>query len=499
MSSFSLPSSYVERSEAICFDSISNADTQIERQSEVYRAVEYFLEVTQRTTVIDIGCGTARHLRNVMAAHHIGVDFSSNITWCRDYYGTWGEWREADFSQRSCLAIADLADERAVVVCAGVIEHLVDPCRVIDLLSACYARNAIVITSTPDRVRSWGADHRGPPPDPRHIREWALDEYVTCLATHGLPAVYAGYAPSNTVDREVKTIVTIHDASIERARVPLKREPRPVAILAAYNEIDVVEEVVDDLITQGCEIVAIDNWSDDGTWEVLQAMSAQRPSVIRVERFPASGPRQYYEWQPILVRKAEIAVNFPGRWIIHTDADELRRSPFPEMNVANALAVAERSGANRVNFQLINFRPVDSKPYRPGSLVTGFRYFEYGTRPGHFRQNKAWLQGTYKIDLASSGGHEAMFPGARDFPYRFLLRHYPIRSLDQGWQKVMVDRRPRWSTYEREHLGWHVQYDCFRRPSDFTWTAETLHTYDDLFWKEHGLLVLTDLMQRRMV
>jgi Glycosyl transferase family 2/Methyltransferase domain len=479
-------------------DNILHADTQRERQSEVYHAVEYFLEATQRTTVIDIGCGKARNLRNVKAAHHIGVDFLSNIAWCRDCYGTWGEWREADFSQRSCLAIADLADESAVVVCAGVIERLVDPCPVIDLLSACYSRNAIVITSTPDRARLWGADNWGPPPRRRHIRESALDEYVACLTSHGLPVVYAGYAPSNNIDREERPIVTIHDASIERARVPLEREPRPIAILAAYNEVDVVEETVEDLITQGCEVVAIDNWSNDGTWEVLQAMSARRPSVIRLERFPASGSGQHYEWQPILIRKAEIASNFPGRWMIHTDADELRRSPFPEMTIANALAVAQRCGANRVNFQLINFRPVDTKPYRPGSLSTGFRYFEYGTLPGHFRQSKAWLQGTNKIDLASSGGHEAMFSGARDFPYKFLLRHYPIRSLDQGWQKVMVDRRPRWSPYERKHLGWHVQYDGFRGRSDFTWTAEALHTYDDLFWKEHGLLVLTDLVQRRM-
>jgi SAM-dependent methyltransferase len=498
MPSFGLPLGYVERSETIYFDDIPYVDAEIEHQPEVYQAVEYLLEATRRTTVIDIGCGSARKLRNVKATRHIGVDFGSNIAWCRACYVGWGEWHEADLSLKSCIAVADLADERAVVVCADVIEHLVDPRPLIALLSACYVRNAIIVTSTPDRVRVRGADHRGPPPNLHHIREWALDEYVAFLTRRGLPAVYAGYTLNNNVRRELKTIVTIHDASIERARAALVLESRPVAILAAYNESDVIEEVVEDLLGQGCDVAAIDNWSTDGTWETLQALSVRHSSVIHLERFPASGPMLYYEWRPILLRKVEIASDFPGRWIIHADADEVRRSPFPDMTLAKALAVAERSGANRVNFQLINFRPVDGQPYRPRSLTSRFRHFEYGTLPGHFRQSKAWLQGTNRVDLASSGGHEAAFPGAHDFTYKFLLRHYPIRSQDHGWQKVMVDRRPRWSPYERADLGWHVQYDRFGERSDFIWAAETLYTYDDLFWKEHGLLVLTDLRQRRL-
>jgi SAM-dependent methyltransferase len=492
MSPFGLPSSYIERSESVYFDDSPYAETEIVHQPEVYSAAEYFLKAMGRTAVIDIGCGNGRKLRQVKAVRHIGVDFGPNIAWCRDHYGRWGEWFEVDLSQESCVAVADLADATTVVVCADVIEHLVD------LLAACYARNAIVITSTPDRIRVRGADHHGPPSNPHHVREWALEEYAAFLRERGLPAVYSGYTLNNNLQRELKTIVTVHDASIDRARSLKPSESRPIAIIAAYNECDVIEEVIDDLLAQGCEVVAIDNWSTDGTWEILQTLSGRYPSIIRLERFPASGATVHYEWHPILLRKAEIASEFPGRWIIHTDADELRRSPFPDLTVARALTIAEQTGANRVSFQLINFRPVDDRPYRRGSLSSHFSYFEYGTRPGHFRQSKAWLQGVNRIDLASTGGHAATFPDARDFPYKFLLRHYPIRSRAHGWQKVMVDRRPRWSPYERDQLGWHVQYDGFESRSDFNWSARDLYTYNDVFWQEHGLLVLTDLKERRL-
>ncbi len=396
----------------------------------MYYAAEYFLQSTGRTTIIDVGCGSGRKLKSVKAARHIGVDFGSNIQCCREHWGTWGEWIEADLSNEECLSLAHLADEQTVVVCADVIEHLLRPDHLVALLAAFYRRGAIVITSTPDRVRVRGTEHNGPPPNPSHIREWGLEEYVEFLSDNSLPSVYSGYTINNNIDRKLKTIVTVHDFAIDNARIGARAgaHERPVAILSAYNEEDVIEEVIADLLNQGCDVVAIDNWSTDHTWKILSELAARRESRLQVERFPSEGPNAYYEWRQILRRKTIIAHNFPGRWVIHTDADEVRRSPFSDLTLAEALHVAARAGANRVNFNLVNFRPVDERPFRSGTLLTEFSYFEYGTRPGHFKQAKAWLQGDDTVDLASSGGHSASFQEPVDFPYKLLLRHYPIRS-----------------------------------------------------------------------
>jgi len=495
MSKYKLPENYIERKEMSYFDDSANFESDIVHQPEVYEAAEYFLQSGRRTTIIDVGCGSGRKLRSVNADRHIGVDFGSNLSFCRQRFDAWGEWIEADLSREDCIVLADHADGGTVVVCADVIEHLLDPEPLVALLCACYRRGALVLTSTPDRIRARGAEHCGPAPNRSHIREWALEEYVEFLADHDLPVAYAGYTLNNSVMRELRTIVTIHDIAVDRARVNATRD-RPLAILACYNEADVIAEVAADIVEQGCDLVAIDNWSTDETWSILTTLAASNPLRIGLERFPAGGPDVHFEWRQILRRKEVVAHKFPGRWIVHTDADELRRSPFLDLTLADALHVAQQTGANRVDFNVINFRPVDDRPFRPGTLETDLSYFEYGTRPGHFKQAKAWLQGADAVDLASSGGHSAEFSGAVSFPYKFLLRHYPIRSAEHGRRKVLMERRGRWSPDERA-AGWHVQYDEFSEMSSFKWEQEKLIGCDASFWREHGLPIMTDIAERR--
>jgi hypothetical protein len=311
----------------------------------------------------------------------------------------------------------------------------------------------------------------------------------------GLPAVYVGYTPDDDSKGEVKTIVTLHDAGIDRGHDNAAQE-RPIAILSTYNEVDVIDEVGEDIIDQGCDLIAIDNWSTDGTWDVLSALASRRRSRVRIERFPAEGPVPHYEWRQILRRKEVIAREFSGRWVIHTDADELRRSPFPDLTLADGLRIAQRSGANRVNFNLINFRPTDERPFRTGTLKSHFSHFEYGTRPGHFKQGKAWLQGVETVDLVTSGGHSASFAGAVDFRYKFLLQHYPIRSAEHGRRKILRERQSRWSPEERA-IGWHIQYDNFSEASSFLWAQEELYEFGPCFWLEHGLPIMTDIAEQR--
>ena len=69
--------------------------------------------------------------------------------------------------------------------------------------------------------------------------------------------------------------------------------------------------------------------------------------------------------------KEEIAAAWPGRWIIHTDADEIRRPPSADLTMAQGLAMAEAYGSNRINFNLVNYRPTSAEPFAPGTLRSG--------------------------------------------------------------------------------------------------------------------------------
>jgi len=378
--------------------------------------------------------------------------------------------------------IAGLANEQAVII--GIFSDKSGWAGQLGSLVASLARGALLLMAVPD-------PDPGPDLGERFPRAF-LDHHTTLLHARNLPPVYVG----RILDMGGKRwIVSLHDPAITSAIKELASQPhRPLAILAAYNESDVISEVVLDLLDQGCDVAAIDNWSNDGTWEIIKRLKQLHSDRIHCERFPSDGPARYYEWKKILIRKEEIALSNPGRWIIHTDADEIRRSPFANTTLAQGLMIASHLGANRVSFNLINFRPVENIENATFS-INNMRYFEFGDQPGHFVQAKAWFQGAARVDLSNSGGHVARFPSAVEFPYKFLLKHYPIRSQWHGMRKVHIDRRARWSPFEREKLRWHSQYDRLSEWTDFIWPKDKMEYFDEEFWENYGILVFSDLMK----
>jgi hypothetical protein len=355
--------------------------------------------------------------------------------------------------------------------------------RALNALLYYYRREALVISYmvTPEAVSDGS-------------RYEAIDAYVAKYAERELPVAFAAYTTPRS--EEPPCIVTVHDPVLERARSNSSLREKPIALVTAYNEADVIVETITDLLKQGCQVILRDNWSSDGTYELMKSLMSQERDLLEVDRFPAEGPTSHFELLRQLQHKEEIALGFPGRWIMHTDADELRRAPILGMSIREAFGLASAYGCNRVSFTCIEFKPVDCAS-KDGSLEEKFLFFEHGTRPGHFRQTKAWLQGHQRVDLASSGGHVAKFTGARDFPYRFLLKHYPIRTQEQAVRKIVRERQLRYSPYEREALRWHTQYNSVSENSNLIWLPESLLRYDqECFWRDHTFFVITDLVER---
>jgi hypothetical protein len=154
---------------------------------------------------------------------------------------------------------------------------------------------------------------------------------------------------------------------------------------------------------------------------------------------------------------------------------------------------AQVIGSNRIDFTVLNFRPVDGGTYLPKTLETAFRYFQFGDHPSYFVQSKAWLQGSGRVDLAHSAGHMVKFDNPVDFRYKFWIKHFPIRSVSHGRKKLYRERESRWCEQEIEK-GWHVHYNDLDKDASFIWPAEQLREYrDDRFYKDYGLTVMTAL------
>ena len=233
---------------------------------------------------------------------------------------------------------------------------------------------------------------------------------------------------------------------------------RLVAIIAAYNEEDIIGHVLAHLIEQGASVYLLDDGSTDRTIAVAQEFAGK--GLIGVESLPPVGADEgtgRFCWSRILERKAQLAHTLDADWFIHQDADEFRDSPWPHLSLAEAVRLVDRLGWNAIDFEVFNFVPEDEEYEPDNDLRTMFRRYQPAADYDR-AQVRCWKKTSEPVDLATTGGHEALFPGRRVFPIRFPMRHYPIRSAAHGDRKVFRDRKPRFDPGERAR-GWHVQYD----------------------------------------
>lgn len=243
-----------------------------------------------------------------------------------------------------------------------------------------------------------------------------------------------------------------------------------VAIIAARNEADVLDQVIDDLIRQHVDVYLIDDGSTDDSAQVGEARLGR--GVIGVERRP---PSKVFEWTSLLRRKEELSATLDGHWFLHHDADEFRESPWAHLDLRAAIHQVDALGYNAIDFRVLNFRPTTAEP-ASGDIRVAMPYWEEAGQVDRL-QVKCWKKTDAAVDLATSGGHDVAFAGRTVFPTRFLVRHYPIRSGEHGHRKIGAERQARYDPSELAK-GWHVHYDKLPHEFRFVWDPAQLQLFD---------------------
>ena len=254
---------------------------------------------------------------------------------------------------------------------------------------------------------------------------------------------------------------------------------RAIALLAAYNEEDVISQVIGDLVSQGLEVYLLDHGSTDGT--VAAAERHLGRGLLHVEHFPEESgfPAEdatRFAWRSLLARKAQLAGTLDASWFLHSDADELREGPWDGVSLLESIRRVDALGYNAIDFKVLDFVPTRDGFAAGDDLRAFFGHY----RPAAWydrHQINCWKRTDGPLDLSSSGGHEVAFPGRLVFPVRFLLRHYPIRSQAHGERKVFRERRPRFDPDERA-AGWHIQYDGVEEGASFIGRIAELVAFD---------------------
>lgn len=485
--SFFIKPGYVVRGASVYFeDSLVNCG-EIVHQPDVYALAGYLGRKFGCTHILDIGCGRGHKLLKLHPEFKlVGVDSGANIDYCSSHY-PFGQWLSLDLEKPHGDLLPREILKKTLVVCSDVIERLTNPTGLLRALSHYLEFAPAAILTTPERDLVRGLDDIGPPANPAHVREWNRAELLQLLEAFSFEIAFLGLTCSNDYDREKKTILSVlHGNRLPRREVTASSDFRVVAFMTAYNEEDIIFHSVSRLLRAGIEVYLIDNWSTDGTVAAVEPLLGK--GLIGIERFPADGGTGTFDLARLLARVEELARTIPADWFIHHDADEIRESPWPEFRLREALQYVDRMGFNAVDHTVIDFPPIDNG-FVSGSDFGGyFTHWEFGCRPGHFQQVKAWKNLGHPLNLAYSGGHDADFPGRRVFPYKFLLRHYSVRSHNHGEKKVLAERKPRFNSEERKLRGWHGQYDQINSGHNFLYAPESLSHYDpDSFYQDHLL------------
>lgn len=277
---------------------------------------------------------------------------------------------------------------------------------------------------------------------------------------------------SNYEDENLRKVILLLGKKFEYQ--PIEKTLKVLAVIHAYNEEDVLTTTIEYLIKQGVDVYLLDNWSTDNTYKIAKKMQEQYPNKITIERYPEEKPKEEsYEWSKQLLKTEEISKRLNYDWYIHYDMDEIRRTPYPNVTIAQMLTFVDSLGYNAIDTTVLDFRLTS----KDDDIFAKDGYFELGRRPSCFMQIKAWKK-CDDIDLASTGGHLAKFKNQKVYPIKIINRHYPLRNIEQAERKIFRDRLPRFDK-ERKEKGWHTHYDKIAQNKDFIYEKENLNKYSE--------------------
>jgi len=407
----------------------------------------------------------------------VGLDYPDKIRYCLDNFNV-GKWIEWEIDKNECPQLSENFLKKSLIICNALgdvsksnkllknLKNLLD-----------YAPICILAHSENDNI---GLENQ--------------------LLKNNFNLAFKGSTIFHEKNQKIKTKIAVlenNNSPNDFRKISNWTPPddfKIIAIIASHNESDVIIPILEKLFEQEIGMYLLDNWSTDGTYELAKKFEGK--GLVGLERFPKDGPAESFDLTERLERTEELCKELDANWFIHQDVDEIRDSPWKEVDLRTAIYAADRAGYNAIAHTVLLFPPTDNT-FVPGSnFEKHFKYFEFSKDNWDFKRINIWKNLDRPISLASKGGHEVMFEGKKVYPYKFLFKHYPIRSQQHGEKKLFQDRKPRYSPQGRKK-GWHVQYDEMNPGFVFLRSPNELNLFDDTFYENYVVELISGLGIKR--
>lgn len=166
-------------------------------QVHVYRWAADLIRRHALRSVLDVGCGVGTklgaHIAPLVADIH-AMDQASALEHVHTRCPS-AKTHLVDLE----LSVTRLGRTFDLILNADVVEHLVDPDPMLDLIRAHAGPRTRVLFSTPERRRLRGRDCNASN-KPEHVREWSMDEFRRFLASRGFTQLQSRLFPQDDAD-----------------------------------------------------------------------------------------------------------------------------------------------------------------------------------------------------------------------------------------------------------------------------------------------------------
>jgi len=206
-----------------------------------------------------------------------------------------------------------------------------------------------------------------------------------------------------------------------------------LGIVHTYNEEDCVLNAVKCLV--GHDVHVFDHGSTDNTKEVLKDSGATYHYVDRKVPFSAPGAPDLYD----IICKF-INESYPEYgWVTWIDADEVLVPPRTFSTVAEAIHADIKAGFGVIRADIHEYWITDADDNNADNYFdrVQFRGFKRSSIWGGI--NRGWLIPAMG-DRIGRGRHRKEWRPWQLSRKKYILKHYPIRSLEHGTRKIMTER-----------------------------------------------------------
>ena len=199
-------------------------------------------------------------------------------------------------------------------------------------------------------------------------------------------------------------------------------------MLPVFNEEDIIEEVIEHLISQGLKLVVLDNGSTDKSFQICEKFLDK--GIIKLEQFKSST----FQWSLLGRKLYDMAIFESPEWVLRSDADQYLESGIKNLTLKDAISQADAEGYNIIQFNRFDFFITDNDNESLKSIKEKLTYYSYQNDYGY----RAW-KFVSGIDVEGLGSHCPIFPEGevyKIYPEKMVMRHYTYRNKQQKEKKI---------------------------------------------------------------